>query len=38
MNTTAYLIMTVLVVTALYFGVRHLFRAYLRYKDSKIIT
>jgi hypothetical protein len=38
MNTTAYVIVTVLVVTALYFGVRYLFRAYFRYQDSKIIT
>lgn len=38
MDTTAYLIFTVLVVTALYVGIRHLFRAVAPYRGSKIVT
>jgi hypothetical protein len=38
MNTAAYLIVTVLVVTALYFGVFYLVRAYLRYQGTMVVT
>jgi hypothetical protein len=37
MNTTA-LIVTVLVVIALYFGVRYLVRAFQRYQGTRIVT
>jgi hypothetical protein len=38
MTTVAYLLVTLLLATGLYFGIRYLGRAYFRYKDSKIIT
>jgi hypothetical protein len=38
MTSVPYLIVTLLVATGLFFGIRHFVRAYFRYKDSKIIT
>lgn len=38
MNTAAYLILTVLVVSALYVGIRYIFRAYSPYRGTRIVT
>jgi hypothetical protein len=38
MNTAAYLIVTVLMASASYFGIRWLVRAYCRYRGTKIVT
>lgn len=38
MNTAAYLIVTVLIATAFYFGIRWLVTAYSRYRGTKIVT
>jgi hypothetical protein len=38
MNTTAYLILTVLVVSSLYVGIRYLIRAYHPYRGTRIVT
>lgn len=38
MNTSGYLIVTVLVATSVYFGVRWLVRAYSRYRGTRLVT
>jgi hypothetical protein len=38
MNTSGYLIVTVLVAMAIYFGIRWLVRAYSRYRGTKLVT
>jgi hypothetical protein len=38
MNTAAYLLVTVLMASASYFGIRWLVRAYSRHRDTKIVT
>lgn len=38
MNTAAYMIVTVLLATALWFSIRGLFRAYFRFRGTKIVT
>ena len=38
MNTAAYLIITVLIATASFFGIRWFVRAYARYRGTKVIT
>lgn len=38
MNTAAYIIVTVLIASASYFGIKWLIRAYSRYRGTKIVT